>query len=259
MIIFNEEQEAIKMLSNVNSDEKIKSSDIFFLAKYFKYLKMSDEETHDELVAYIKNKCNTYNQPVYDAWIDNAIINSHKYPLRTNTTIYFTDNEINKVLEIDDFKIQKVMFIILATSKYYYANKILNDSDYKNDSEEICLYFRNSLKDVFKLACVPYSKKENIRITRWLEENEYVEWHYSGGCKILIADFKSHSAYSLKPHETMVNFLYQFKNKKTFTCSMCGKWEVETIKDKIHSNRQYCDDCSKSLKRSRNAQRYEIL
>lgn len=249
MIVLNEEKEAQKILNN--NSGFIKLGDLVLLAKYFN---KHDYPIKDSLKKYINDRTDQYNQVVYDDYIEKAMEQTETFKLRDNNKVHITQNELDTILSIEDFKVQRVAFTMLMVSRYYRVNpsRIIQD----DIPDDINLFFKNSISDLFKLSKVTYSVSENMRITRELKVLGLVDWYAGGSAEILFEDKVGKPIKYFTPNESMVYYLYQFHNCRVVECERCGTW----IKlSKKANNTKYCQDCSIQIDREKAVARMRKL
>lgn len=243
MIILNEKKEAEKLLNDNNN--LIKLGDLMLLAKYYDSMDMN---VCSNLNSYICARTKEYNQVIYDDYIEKSFKHLEKFKLRESNLIPLTQKEHDAIMSISDFKAQRVMFVMLMTSKYYK----LNPSNREAVKEHEGLYFKNSISDLFKLAKVTYSLKENIKITRLLSELGCVEWFVTGSAKILIADLNGIPIKEFVPDENIVLYLYQFHDVKIVECQECNRFSKVS---KMANNVKYCPSCSILINKEKTKER----
>ena len=124
-------------------------SDLTILAKYYKY--------HGENRIYVKlvefcNKFNPdFNEVIFGKRLEIAVRNANKYAMKLPFNIKITEEEINKIRSIDNYRYEKILFTMLVIARY---NK-KNSRDY---------YTNEKMATILKLARVYATKAEKAKL-----------------------------------------------------------------------------------------------
>ena len=146
MIVFDEKKYAEEILANKNDGRNTTQKQFNILARYYSYLGYSDEQIIKALIEFGKNKEGSFNEIVNERKLLNAL-KAKQYPLRFGRKVEITTREVNKLLEIEDLNIRKVLFAILVVAKYFKKNNFVA--------------YRGELTDLFKLAKLSHLTKAN--------------------------------------------------------------------------------------------------
>ena len=240
-MIFDELEFATRLLKTGFSRYK-SISDLFILAKYYRHLGMNKKEVEKELL----NFCYRFNPEfnvVTDGWrIDNAVNNSQKYKLRQPIDINVTQQELATIEQIDNYKYQKILFVMLVCSK----NERYNGTKIKPKKNKSTDFFVNSsFIDILKIAKVNINKQERDSILHDLNVLELVEATYYGSFKVKYVNECSEVMLTIQSNGGMVEE-YKKMKKKIKYCVDCQK------PFEPNSNRQErCEDCAKKREREK--------
>ncbi len=240
-MIFNELEFATNLLKTGFSRDK-SISDLFILAKYYRHLGMSKKDVEKELLGFCRRFNPEFNM-VTDGWrIDNAVNNSQKYKLRLPIDIAITQNELNIIEQVDNYKYQKILFVMLVCSK----NEKYNGTKIKpKKNKSIDFFVNSSFIDVLKIAKVNINKDERNIILHELNVLRLVEATYYGSFKIKYVDESSKMVLTIQSNGDMIEE-YKKMKKRVKYCIDCNK------PFEPNSNRQErCEDCAKKREKEK--------
>jgi len=235
-IIFNEYEYAKEKLET-GFKKFICWNDLLILAKYFRYEGYDSSEIRQKLmnlsIAYESN----YNDINSGDRLDRAVKKSEKQSLKFPSEVYITENEIEKIRSIKNYKYEKILFVMLVVSRN-------NKMSYKNNGE---LYFINeNFSYILSLAKVYATKNEGDFIKHYLYSEGMIEAMYPNNkyffygrdnFKLLYADANSPVKFIIKDLD---NMLFYYKP----VCEICGK-EME-----IRKRRKTCDSCYQEIRKN---------
>lgn len=219
MIVFDEKQYAEEILANRHDGKNTTQKQFNILAKYYSYSGYTDEEIVDLLIQFGNDKEGSFNEVINERKLLNAI-KATRYPLRVGRTVELTAKEIDKLLEIEDINVRKVLFVILVVAKYFMSGGFVA--------------YRGELTDLFKLAKLshlPKQKKQSIIYTLGTLGLIDVDFRY-GYYHILFYDPEDKDiCLTIDKFDDILNFL-------PFVCESCGKILFGKPKRRL-----ICDDC----------------
>lgn len=164
-LIFNELEYAMSLLENGFSSF-MKWEDLFILAKYFRSLGMNDYQVLDNLESFCIKYNPQFNKIIYGDKLDSVIKKSEKQELRISSGVFITEKEIDFLREIKNYKIEKILFIMLIIAK---NSKIVNKSDNEN------YYINLKFSTIVSMAKVYINKEERNDIKHYLFINEFIK------------------------------------------------------------------------------------
>ena len=200
--------------------------DLSILAKYFKYLGKSQSEIEEELIDFCYKYNPDFNEIIFDYKINVALNASKKYDLRISTDVFITKKEIETIRAIDNYQYQKILFVLLAISKYFDKNT----GDY---------YAKVTFPTLLRYARVIYNKQERNKALTYLNSTNLISATYYGSYKVNYVDNSSDSeiVITISDMDHMIDFF-------PYSCPKCGK----QITKRYHQKHKLCDECYKEEK-----------
>lgn len=243
MIIFDELSFANRML------EKgfIKCFSIYELSVYAKYLKSINKENDEieaELISFSKKWNKDFIYEVDYPKIDKAVKSIDEYSLRIAKPVYVTENEWNKIMELNNEKYRRVLFTMLVISKYYKSNNTKITKDEKPDDNNIDTYndtyFCNfSDVDILKLSGVKFREKdEKTKMFNYFYKNDFIDITQGKKSiriiKIINSDGKIKE--TITDYDNIILYYERLVGEKIGECKECGK----LFRQSKSNNGQYC-------------------
>ena len=246
-MIFNEKRYVENLLENKNKVESIDLYVLKMIAKYFDSIK-DDKKLAIMLREYVASKVYIYDEGKYEQYIDKCVKYCKKNGLMKECPLPITDNEKNRIFEIEDCDIRRLCFFILMYSKNYWIN--VKYSPLPSDK----LLYSFSLRELFRYAGVPYkSFEENISIIKKTEELGLLDWKYGNYCEILFYENDDKSLKNYIKTDDIREFSYVFDKKyRVFECKECGKMSKVGVKD---NKSILCKECKKRNNNLKNKER----
>lgn len=248
MLILNDKEYFNYLMEN-GFEKNVNSKDLVFLARMFYDEDNNEKKVLNRIVDFCKKWSKDFN---YSKW-ENKIYEILKIVKEKNIKvneeeICFYKYELDKIKEIEDYKIQKVLFIMLCILKKFNQNYI-----YLNSTSYI------KLKDIFYLAKIDIPQKE---------QNLFLNKMYNIGllevdlkpllrCKVSFYDKENcenqdyynyyneeNKILSFIPNNDMIlEYEKHLDSKKTINCQICGKTITKT-----NNKVKYCKDCARKMK-----------
>ncbi len=206
--------------------------DLSILARHSKYLGKNKEQTRDDLVKFCIKFSEDYNYVLFYDRIAEAVNNSEKYQLRVFSPIGITQNEINTIRTIPDFRKQKALFIMLVLGKMFA----------REDIEKTYVNF--SFSEILRLAKISVNKAEKDKLGQDLIDTELVDINGNAKFEVSFIDENQNDFVIIVTDENnIISFL-------PFQCPECGK-EMQL---KSKRSRKICDECysKKEMERKKN-------
>ena len=236
---FDEQSAIEKMIKSKFVDENNVTNTIYSLAKYNHHtLHLNDKENYNAVLKYITENCeNIFEESIYED-ITNCIKSSKKHKYALINEVCITQSELDVIKSLNDIKQEKVIFVILAISKYF---NLLAEKDY--DSA-----FLNT-SDICKLARITIPVKERDVFLQFLYEKDLLYKHTWAGSNIKKVTFISHD-----PEDKVVlrldesdfkdlayTYMAYLEPHKFRRCVTCGTWMRRNNYDK-----RLCTECTKN-------------
>jgi hypothetical protein len=221
MKIFNELKEAEWMIKN-GFRNGFNSFSIGIIARYFRYLNLEEKEIIEKVFDFCK-KYSIYNEILDDPIIIRQINKSKKYKLRIPIDINITENELNKIKELHNYRYEKFLFTMLVLGKYE-KNTNVSDKEITNEN-----YYVNQKKPtIYRLSHTSKKKNENII--------------YELGQKELIENVTNITKYKNSDN----TYLIKFTNINDNSLIKIIVTDIENI---INFYPPYCEQCGNSLEK----------
>jgi hypothetical protein len=243
-MIFYEDRHANYLLQN-GFTSFMNGSDLNILAKYFKYIGKNKSQIRESLIEFCEKYNPDFNYILARNKIEYAIKICEKYGLRFYMDIIVTESEMEKIRGCGDYKHQKILFAMLAVSKYFkYNDTKLNkdnkkDIEYDNNKENESQYSNNfyvneKFINIVKSAKVNVNKVQRKDLLNDLQQGGFIETLRRRDGKIFyvinIVDENS-------PKLVVINDMYNVVDFCPFYCEVCGE---KCEKSKRHN---YCEEC----------------
>lgn len=249
-IILDEEKYAERLLEKGFKDD-LKWSDIFILAKYFRYKGYKPAKIKKSIGEFYEKHCYFGNKNIINSRIESAIKKSEKQPLYIPMDVYITKEEIKKIRSIHYYRYEKIVFVMLVIAR---RNKML----YNSHSSRY--YVNEKFSDILKIAKVYCGKDERNKIKHDLytlgmivtpEMNKMSEYNRGDIQELLYA-------YDSKNYAVIVNNFDDILMFYPQLCDDCGK----EIPYKKRKKNNLCEECYSSKriveKRRRAKEKYHL-
>lgn len=243
MKILNELEYAENLLKK-GFTKKISMGELVILAKYFRYKGKNDEEIENELIRFCERHEPGFIYDLYAYLIEKAIKSSSKFTLRIPVDIPITENELNTIRGIKNYRYEKVLFAMLVLGKYY---KLTNTG---SQSKSKYYFITGYNAPIFRFAHT--SEKKNERIMHYLYKNGYIDNNVKYNSYVLLftnAEDNSNIVF----YVTDINDVIKFYPPR---CDICGK-----DLDKKSNRQNTCEDCGKEIRKQQvknNVKSYRI-
>lgn len=234
MIIFDEERYAKNFILGTvqvpSMFEKIK-----LLTRYNHHvLGLSPFDNYKFTVQWLKSHCKIFSDYSCSQVITNAIKKAPRYPFYKISSVQIYKSEIQKILELHNLRMEKIMFVMLCLAKL--RSKTHN---YTNGYEDF------SISDIFKMARVSVASDERESYIYQLKELGYLNQpkkNNATGMFVNIIDESNDTVlFNINEgdfQELAYLYLKQTKQGKIIRCTKCSKLIKANNK-----NNGLCDDC----------------
>ncbi len=235
-IVLNEVKQAEHIIEKGKVGNK-PTSTLFLLGKYYRQKEnLNKEQTFNKLNEFMQQNYKNYNSALWEDTIEDISKKANKYSLREIDHIEITQSELDKILEIDNLKYQKLLFTMLCYAKLYNIISENNNGWVNTDIKEIyrvarvTVKYRNDkflyLNDIEQMGLISFSNKNdnlNLKIN-FLDVD--------GECVLDINDFR----------ELGYEYLNYIGNGKFIRCSECNR--LVRKKSKKDFSTKYCHECA---------------
>jgi hypothetical protein len=156
MKILNELEYAKNLLEHGFS-KYMSTRDLLILAKYYRYLGKGDQDVEHELIRFCQIHEPGFNEIIFADRILFVVNKSSKLSLRLPVSVPITENEINAIRSVGNYRFEKVLFTMLVLGKYY---RLSNPN--AKDTLAKAYYVNDNINTILKLAHTSQKKDENI-------------------------------------------------------------------------------------------------
>lgn len=223
-----------KMHSNYVNQENPEET-IRDLARYnYHILGMKKEDNYDAILSYMTKNCIDFYEEKYFKIIYRNISSAKKYKFRDVPPVKITKTEIDKIVDLNDIRKEKIAFVLLAVAKYY--NNVSVDNNNK-------MYI--SMSDLFKISRVAIPCKERASYLHFAYQEGILVEHMYVGTNLKVVGFVDDDSEAVLElnEDDYKELAYTYLNYKTGGykhCKSCGRLF------KMHKNspaRLYCKEC----------------
>jgi len=248
-LIFNELEYAETMLTKGFIQNKY-LTELRVLAKYYNKI---DELKTDKVKVKLKEFCKKY-MPEYNEVIHLDLINkATNYGVQKKNTItvippiYITKNQLHKIGELNDIRLEKLAFTALVLSN---MNKYKPKNKY-NKGDTYTIY---NFKELFKYAKVKCNQEQKDELINQLVKSGLFNYTIYGGLKINFFDDIGEIGDIGEPVITLSNFdnfvleYEKYIGGNVINCEKCGVLFYPT-----NNKNKYCsEECAKEIKLEQN-------
>jgi hypothetical protein len=228
-LIFDEKKYAEEILKNGFSSF-MSRKDLYILAKYFKYVGENKVQIKKSLIEFCEKYNPEFNEVLSRDRINKAVDNSQKFGLRLPIEINITESELEIIKNIGNYNRQKILFVMLAISKYVKYSGIRYIP--KKESKYEDSYFINEkTTSILKMAKVNMNKIDRRKVFTDFYILGVIDSTYSGAFRITIIDELSPTAITIKDMDNMIDIY-------PFYCEKCGR-----VADRGGKKHNLCLEC----------------
>lgn len=240
-VCFDERRDLISYIESGIIEEEHIGRTIYRRARYNYFIKnLTDKKNFNEIVKFITEN-NTIGLTDFDIYefVNKAIASAKKVGLKQVDHIYITKSELDFISSLDDIKLEKIAFVLLALAKYH--NEVSGDDDDR-------VYIK--LSEVKNMARINMSKVDFEYFYANLYDKGVLKHDTSPTSTMQIVNFISHDpddeiAFELKEIDYLeLAYIYlSWKNDgKGYTrCQMCDR----IMRQSKTRPRKYCEECAK--------------
>ena len=205
------------------------------LARYnYHVLNMKKEDSYDAIRSYMTKNCSDFYEEKCFKIIYRNISSAKKYKFRNVAPVKITQNEIDKIAELNDIRKEKIAFVLLAVAKYY--NNVSADNNNR-------MYM--SMSDLFKLARVAIPCKERASYLHFAYQEGILVEHTFVGTNLKVVGFVDDECdvvmeLTEDDYKELAYAYLNYKNGGYKHCKGCGRLF------KMHKRspgRLYCKEC----------------
>jgi predicted RNA-binding Zn-ribbon protein involved in translation (DUF1610 family) len=238
-----DEKEYAEGLLKTGFTDLVRFSDLIILAKYFRYQGNRPSKIKKEIISFWQRFA-SYNEVLFGEKIDDAIKVSKKNDLKIFQPIYITKSEMEKIRSLNNYRYEKICFIMLIIARNKRLARQINAPRY---------FVSMNFSGILKLAKVYATKQERNEIKHNLfkagmilvpEVNRISKKRAVENFELLYADDNSEHIVLIDDFEDVLLFYKPL-------CLDCGKEIEETYR----KHKQLCDKCGKVVIREQTQKR----
>ena len=249
-VCFDERKDLISYVeSNIIEEEHIGRT-IYKRARYNYFVKnLSDKKNYNEIIKFVteNNTVGLTDIDIYE-FVNKAIQSAKKVGLRQVEHIYIYQSELDFIAKLDNIKLEKIAFVLLALAKYH--NEVSDDADDR-------VYIK--LNEVKKMARINMNRVDFEYFYANLYDHGILTRNNSPVSTIQMVAFVSHDAddkvaFELKEIDYLeLAYAYLFWKDKGQGYTRCSKCD-RLMKQSKTKPRKYCEECAKEVLTERKRQ-----
>ena len=232
-IILNERKKAEEYLNTKIVDNVIQCTSI--LIRYYYSPITTDAEIYAIIDDFLKQSFIGYKSENWKSFIEYQIKNLKNRKLVEIDYIIITKREIETIKTLENNRLERLAFTLLAVAKYYnYINP--NNNNWTN----------KDFKTIFSLANVPVTKEKQCTMINGLKNKGFITMSKKIDNLNLNVQFINNDSPIVFKIDDMRNLGNQYRmlsgDKKYKKCKKCGKVV------KFKTNQKYCRNCAIDVK-----------
>lgn len=252
-LILDELSYARTLLKTKKYGNYLKLRDAVILAKYYRYYENKDTRQIKKTLISICRKLDKNWNKVTQGWkIDASIKESKKRRIRTAIPIPISFAELEKIKEVNDYALEKVLFVFLVYAKFLkYANTLIKPR--RKLRLLGSFYVNERLNNILSVARVEVKKKKREEMIHRLYDLGYIDaTRYNGFIlKYIVED--SPTMFFIEDYENIVLYYQREKGEQVVGCS-CGRLFLKKT-----SRSGLCHICKQEKRRDEwRLQKYKI-
>lgn len=250
-VCFDEKRDLISYVESGVIEEEHIGRTIYRRARYNYFIKnLTDKKNYNEIIKFITEN-NTVGLTDFDIYefVHKAIKSAKKVGLKQVDHIYITKSELNFIFSLDDIKLEKIAFVLLALAKYH--NEVSDDCDDR-------VYLK--LSEIKNMARINMNRIDFEYFYANLYDKGVLQYNTSPTSTMQTVNFVSHNqndeiAFELREVdyiELAYVYLSWKNNGKGYTrCTRCDR----LMRQSKTRPRKYCEECAKEAERENTRER----
>lgn len=254
-VCFDERRDLISYVESGIIEEDHIGRTIYKRARYNYFIKnLTDKKNYNDIVDFITSNSTTglTDFDIYE-FVNKAINSAKKVGLKRVDHIYITKSELDFIKKLDDIKLEKIAFVLLALAKYH--NEVSGE-----DNNMVYL----KLSEVKNMARINMNRIDFEYFYANLYDKGVLQHNTSPVSTIQIVDFVSHNqddeiAFELKEVDYLeLAYVYlSWKNNGEgyARCQRCDR----LMRQGKTKPRKYCEECAKVVNSEQTLDKYEPI
>ena len=248
---FDERRDLIDYVESGIIEEDHIGRTIYRRARYNYYIKnLTDKKNYHDIINFITTN-STVGLTDFDIYefVNKSINSAKKIGLKQVEHIYITESELDFIARLDDIKLEKIAFVLLALSKYH--NEVSGE-----DNDVVYL----KLSEIKKMARINMNRVDFEYFYANLYDKGVLQHNTSPVSTVQIVNFVSHKeddtiAFELKEVDYLeLAYVYlSWKNEgKGYTrCTKCDR----LMRQSKTKPRKYCEECAREVEKENTKER----
>lgn len=240
-VCFDERKDLISYVESGVLEEDHIGRTIYKRARYNHFIQnLTDKKNYNDIINFITTNSTVgiTDFEIYE-FVNKAINSAKKVDLKQVDHIYITKSELDFISRLDDIKLEKIAFVLLALAKYH--NEVTGED---NDMVYI------KLSEVKNMARINMNRKDFEYFYANLYDKGVLQYNTSPVSTIQLVNFVSHDeddeiVFELKEVDYLeLAYVYlSWKNDgKGYTrCTVCDR----LMRQSKTKPRKYCEECAK--------------
>lgn len=242
-VCFDERRDLVSYVESEIIEEDHIGRTIYKRARYNYFIKnLTDKKNYNDIIDFITSN-STVGLTDFDIYefVNKAINSAKRVGLKRVDHIYITKSELSFIASLNDIKLEKIAFVLLALAKYH--NEVSGE-------DNNMVYIK--LSEVKNMARINMSRVDFEYFYANLYDKNVLQRNMSPTSTIQIVDFVSHNsddeiAFELKEVdylELAYVYLSWKNNGKEYTrCQKCDR----LMRQSKTKPRKYCEECAKEV------------
>lgn len=242
-VCFDERKDLIAYVDSGILEEDHIGRTIYRRARYNYYIKnLTDKKNYNEIIDFVTTNSTVglTDFEIYE-FVNKAINSAKKVGLKQVEHIYITESELDFIASLNDIKLEKIAFVLLALAKYH--NEVSGE-----DNDVVYL----KLSEIKNMARINMNRVDFEYFYANLYDKGVLQRNTSPVSTVQIVDFVSHNeddviAFELKEVDYLeLAYVYlSWKNDgKGYTrCTRCDR----LMRQSKTKPRKYCEECAQEV------------
>ena len=246
-VCFDERRDLISYVESGVIEEDHIGKTIYKRARYNYFIKnLTDKKNYNDIINFVTDSSTT---GLTDFDVHKAINSAKKVGLKRVDHIYITKSELDFIKSLDNIKLEKIAFVLLALAKYH--NEVSGE-------ENNMVYVK--LSEVKNMARINMSRVDFEYFYANLYDTGVLQRNTSPISTIQIVDFVSQNpddeiAFELKEIDYLelayVYLSWKNEGKGYARCQKCDR----LMRQGKTKPRKYCEECAKIVERENTKER----
>lgn len=242
-VCFDERGDLISYVESGIIEEEHIGRTIYKRARYNYFVKnLTDKKNYNDIIKFIteNNTVGLTDVDIYE-FVNKAIRSAKKTGLKQVDHIYITQSELDFIANLDDIKLEKIAFVLLALAKYH--NEVSEDDDDK-------VYIK--LSEVKNMARINMNRVDFEYFYANLYDKGVLKMNNSPISTIQLVTFVSHDeedkvVFELEEIDYLelayVYLSWKSGGKGYARCQKCNR----LMRQSKTKPRKYCEECAKEV------------